>query len=141
MLVLGRKPNQTILIGDNIKITILDMTRTTVKIGIEAPQDVRVLRSEILKRAPKGKSSAEENDKAPVAVLTVRAGRDHTAQPAVDPFDSNAVGNDVAGRLPAANDPQTVRAPSAKLGSMADRVRQLRSAGDVRIHPRLSAAV
>lgn len=48
MLVLTRKASQRILIGDSICITILRVRGQAVRIGIEAPEDVRVLRSELL---------------------------------------------------------------------------------------------
>jgi carbon storage regulator len=48
MLVLTRKVNQTICIGSDIRITILGVTRGTVKIGLEAPNNVRILRGELL---------------------------------------------------------------------------------------------
>ena len=47
MLVLSRKTGQQILIGDNITITILQVKGRTVRVGIDAPADVRVLRSEL----------------------------------------------------------------------------------------------
>jgi len=47
MLVLSRKDQESILIGDNIKITVLKSKGNTVRIGIEAPKDVRILRNEI----------------------------------------------------------------------------------------------
>jgi len=56
MLVLSRKANQGICIGDNIHITVLRIEGGRVKIGIEAPQDVHVDRDEI--RAAGCKSEA-----------------------------------------------------------------------------------
>ena len=47
MLVLGRKQNERIHIGDDIIITVLEVRGQTVKIGIEAPREVRVLRGEL----------------------------------------------------------------------------------------------
>ena len=47
MLVLTRKTQERIHIGDNITITILKLKGNTVRIGIEAPRDVRVLRGEL----------------------------------------------------------------------------------------------
>lgn len=48
MLVLSRKMNEKIQIGDSITITIIRLrNKNTVSIGIEAPSDVRVLRSEL----------------------------------------------------------------------------------------------
>lgn len=47
MLVLSRKPNEEILIGENVKITVLKVKGNTVRIGIEAPQSVKVKRGEL----------------------------------------------------------------------------------------------
>jgi carbon storage regulator len=47
MLVLTRKVNQQIQIGDNVVITILHVRGQSVRVGIEAPRQVRVVRSEI----------------------------------------------------------------------------------------------
>jgi carbon storage regulator CsrA len=47
MLVLTRKTNQQIQIGENVVITILHVKGQSVRVGIEAPRQVRVVRSEI----------------------------------------------------------------------------------------------
>ena len=47
MLVLARKPNQSIMIGDDIEIRIVDVKGDQVKIGITAPRNIRVDRKEI----------------------------------------------------------------------------------------------
>lgn len=47
MLVLGRKPNQSIMIGDEIVITILAVDGDQVKIGIQAPVQMTILRQEL----------------------------------------------------------------------------------------------
>lgn len=52
MLVLSRKPGDQILIGDDIVITVVRLGPNTVKIGIDAPKDVGILRPE-LQRTPK----------------------------------------------------------------------------------------
>ncbi len=49
MLVLTRKTREQIQIGENVVITILKVKGQTVRVGIEAPRDVRVLRSELPK--------------------------------------------------------------------------------------------
>jgi carbon storage regulator len=48
MLVLSRKYNESIFIGENIKITVVEILPHKVKIGIEAPGDVHILREELL---------------------------------------------------------------------------------------------
>ena len=47
MLVLGRKTNESLVIGDDIVITILAVDRDSVKIGVKAPKEVRILREEL----------------------------------------------------------------------------------------------
>ncbi len=47
MLVLARKPNQSIMIGDDIEIRVVDIKGDQVKIGITAPRNIAVHRKEI----------------------------------------------------------------------------------------------
>ena len=54
MLVLSRKKNETIIIDGKIKIEVLKVKGNTIRLGITAPKDVRVLRGEL---APFGKES------------------------------------------------------------------------------------
>ncbi|MDB5347233.1 MAG: hypothetical protein JWP89_5610 [Schlesneria sp.] len=51
MLVLTRKRTEMIKIGDDIVITVIHTSRGSVKLGIQAPSDVRVLRGELHDRA------------------------------------------------------------------------------------------
>lgn len=48
MLVLTRKSAETIKIGDDVVIKVIKTGKGTVKIGIEAPQDIRVIRGELI---------------------------------------------------------------------------------------------
>ena len=48
MLVLSRKPREAILVGDNVWITVLEVRGSVVRLGIEAPREVPVLRGELL---------------------------------------------------------------------------------------------
>ncbi len=48
MLVLARKLDEVILIGDNIRIKVVAMQPGMVKLGIEAPDDVVIMRKELL---------------------------------------------------------------------------------------------
>lgn len=48
MLVLARKEDESIVIGDNIKIKIISIEKGIVKLGIEAPKDITIMRSELL---------------------------------------------------------------------------------------------
>ena len=47
MLVLSRQRDESIIIGDNVVVTIVDVRGDKVKLGIEAPQDVSVHRREV----------------------------------------------------------------------------------------------
>lgn len=55
MLVLGRKLGERIWIGDHICITVLDLDRGKVKLGIEAPAEVKIWREEIRPETEGGK--------------------------------------------------------------------------------------
>ncbi len=49
MLVLARKLGESLIIGDNIKVTIEKISKGQIKIGIEAPKDVVIAREEVVK--------------------------------------------------------------------------------------------
>ena len=49
MLVLSRKINERILIGENIRITVVATRGSQVRIGIEAPAEVSIFREELLR--------------------------------------------------------------------------------------------
>ena len=48
MLVLSRKLNETIVIGEEIRVTLLGVEGDKIKIGIDAPRDIKVFREELL---------------------------------------------------------------------------------------------
>ena len=52
MLVLSRKKNETIHIGDNIQVTVVEIAPGKVRLGIKAPPDVRVDREEVRRKLP-----------------------------------------------------------------------------------------
>lgn len=91
MLVLTRKQNQEILIGDNIKITVLKMKGNTVRLGIDAPREINVVRGE-LPRHDAVLESDDEADISQVAEFTVVfSNSDETQRAKVDviPFQPN----------------------------------------------------
>lgn len=65
MLILTRKPGESIYIGDGIKVVIVEIKGNQIRVGIEAPSDVRIYREEIYLQI------LEENRKAAEASSTV----------------------------------------------------------------------
>lgn len=59
MLVLSRKLNEKIKIGNDITVTVVQLLEDRVRLGIEAPATVKVLRGELLRERP---SSKERNN-------------------------------------------------------------------------------
>jgi carbon storage regulator len=66
MLVLSRKINQSIMIGDNVRIVVVAVDRDQVKLGIEAPREVPVHRSEIYEEIQRSNRVAAEAAGVPV---------------------------------------------------------------------------
>ncbi len=62
MLILTRKVGESIVINDDIKVTILGVKGMQVRIGIDAPKDVQVHREEIFKRIQAGSPAPEKHD-------------------------------------------------------------------------------
>lgn len=62
MLILRRKKNESLLIGDNIRITIVDCASDGVRIAIDAPRQISIIREEL--------SEAEEMNKNAMAPKT-----------------------------------------------------------------------
>ncbi|AZR73898.1 carbon storage regulator [Anoxybacter fermentans] len=62
MLILTRKKDESILIGDDIKITVVDFQKNQVKLGIEAPKDLIILREELIKEVEKENQKAVQID-------------------------------------------------------------------------------
>ncbi len=67
MLVLTRKPNQAIVVGDDIRIVIVSVDRDQVRLGIEAPREVSVHRAEVYEEIRREAGLGEE-DGIPVAL-------------------------------------------------------------------------
>ena len=65
MLVLSRRPGQSILIGKDIEVVVLGSDGVQVRVGIRAPREVTVLRRELLKQVE------EENRRASTGTLGV----------------------------------------------------------------------
>jgi len=62
MLVLSRRPNESIVINDKIVITVIEIRGDKVRLGIEAPRDVPVHRSEIYNAIQRAESEVPTPD-------------------------------------------------------------------------------
>ncbi len=62
MLVLSRQKNESIMIGDDVEIIIVDVRGDKVRLGITAPKSVSVHRKEIYNAIQQEKADAEKNN-------------------------------------------------------------------------------
>ena len=95
MLVLSRRKDETIMIGDDIEITIVDVRGDTVRLGIQAPRSVSVHRKEIYNA---------------IQAENIAAATENTA-------DQSAVGG--LGQLLKAGDGQGISSPLSGLGKLS----------------------
>jgi carbon storage regulator len=63
MLVLTRKTNQSIMIGDDIEVAVLAVSRDKIRLGITAPRDIPVYRREVY-LSIKGEENGEAGGKS-----------------------------------------------------------------------------
>ena len=68
MLILSRRINESIMLGENIEIKIVDVSNRVVKLGIEAPKDIAVHRKEVFE-AIKHENIVAMSDKNKVVSL------------------------------------------------------------------------
>jgi len=61
MLVLHRKKGESLVINDNIKITIIDVSGEKVKIAIDAPKEILILRTELIIAAETNREAADSD--------------------------------------------------------------------------------
>lgn len=69
MLVLTRKKDQSIMIGEDIEIVVVDISEYQVKIGINAPKNVPLYRKEIYLEIKKENIEAANIDKIPINIF------------------------------------------------------------------------
>ncbi len=62
MLVLSRKKNESVYVNGNIRVVIVDVRGDKVQLGIEAPSNVSVFRSEVLEKMQNAERRDEETD-------------------------------------------------------------------------------
>jgi len=67
MLVLTRKTNQSIMIGDDIEVSVLAVSREKIRLGITAPRDIPVFRTEVYLSIKEEQMTAERDASKQVA--------------------------------------------------------------------------
>ena len=65
MLVLSRKPDEQIVIGDGIIVTVVEIRGDKVRLGIEAPRDVSVHRQEVVMAMRKAQTEIANSESPP----------------------------------------------------------------------------
>lgn len=70
MLVLTRKPDQSIMIGDGVEVQVLSVAGEKVRLGVTAPREVSIFRNEVYERISdeRERQELEEEGAAPAAV-------------------------------------------------------------------------
>lgn len=61
MLILSRKENEEILLGNDIKVVVVGINKGVVKLGIEAPKNTMILRSELAKEIKDANTEASKS--------------------------------------------------------------------------------
>ena len=70
MLILRRRAGETLLIGDDVKITVMDVYEGGVRLAIDAPKSIPVLRSELLQAVDANRDAAAKSaDSRPDSLL------------------------------------------------------------------------
>lgn len=65
MLILSRKTNQKIFIGDSIELTIIEIRGDQVKVGVEAPRSVKIFRQEVYEEIQRENRAASDSPWSP----------------------------------------------------------------------------
>jgi carbon storage regulator len=82
MLVLTRRAGESVMIGDDVVITVLETRGDVIRIGIKAPRDVQVHREEVYRELQAANREAASPDDAAVLAVRRMFGPDTTGPPA-----------------------------------------------------------
>ena len=69
MLILRRRAGESILIGDNIRLTVLDVYEGGVRVAIDAPKNIPILRTELLQAADANRDAVNKGAEPQAALL------------------------------------------------------------------------
>ncbi len=62
MLILTRRSGEAVIVGDNVRIAVLDIRGNQVRLGVEAPREVSVHREEVYRRIAEEQGNVSEDD-------------------------------------------------------------------------------
>lgn len=85
MLVLARRQGESLELTGGIKVTVVTLRPGQVRIGITAPRDVRVWRSELQPRTGRAAAEVDDAGTAPATGDTAQDERDPTKEPGTNP--------------------------------------------------------
>lgn len=74
MLILQRKPGESVLIGEEIQVTVLSVDGGRARLAISAPRQVSILRSELAAATAETNQDAAREESAPAALLELLGG-------------------------------------------------------------------
>jgi carbon storage regulator len=62
MLILTRRSGEAVIVGDNVRIAVLDIRGNQVRLGVEAPREVTVHREEVYRRIVEEQGNVAEDE-------------------------------------------------------------------------------
>lgn len=83
MLVLSRRAGESVVIGHDVIITVLEVRGDVVRVGISAPRSVQVHREEVFKELQEANRGAVASDDAVAALTAALTGKPAAPEPAV----------------------------------------------------------
>jgi len=75
MLVLTRKPGESLRIGDDVRITVVEIDGSNIKIGIDAPRSVAIYREEVYQKIKEENQAAVAKTEVDINSLTQLFGK------------------------------------------------------------------
>lgn len=69
MLILTRRVGETLMVGDDVTVTVLGVKGNQVRIGVNAPKEVAVHREEIYERIKRERAAADETPTPPASAV------------------------------------------------------------------------
>jgi carbon storage regulator len=92
MLVLSRRQGESVVIGDDVVVTVLEVRGDVVRIGVDAPRHVQVRREELLAQVADSNRSAAAPDPGAFAELSRLLGRAPEQPAPADPTEPPSAG-------------------------------------------------